>query len=150
MAEGRGLEPLTAMRRRLSGALPRPAGRLPLVDPVRVELTSSRLRGGRSPELSYVPILAEGERVELSSPKALLFERSGLAGCDRTLRATYARDARLLERLEAPTGIEPAPTALRERRSAFELRGRFVVPSVPVVMGVVVAGAGIEPTMSGL
>ncbi len=37
--------------------------------------------------------------------------------------------------MEAPTGIEPAPTGLRIRRSAFELRGRFVVPSVVMANG---------------
>lgn len=36
------------------------------------------------------------------------------------------------DELEGPTGIEPAPRALRGRRSAFELRALDVVPSVPV------------------
>lgn len=31
--------------------------------------------------------MAEGERVELPSPEALIFEISGLADCDRTLRS---------------------------------------------------------------
>lgn len=63
--------------------------------------------------------------------KASVFGTGGLASYDRALRADYARDARLLdERLEALTGIEPAPTGLRSRRSAFELQGRFVVPSI--------------------
>src|SRR5262245_47514158 len=49
-------------------------------------------------------------------------------------RAMVQRLKRAINEMEAPTGIEPAPTGLRSRRSAFELRGRFVVPSM-VVMG---------------
>lgn len=46
------------------------------------------------------------------------------------------RSSGVNRRLEAPTGFEPAPTGLQSRRSAFELRGRFVVPSVLIDIGV--------------
>lgn len=66
-------------------------------------------------------VMAEGERVELPSPRALLFERSGLADCDRTLRVYYDKRSkreyvsrlRYEESMEATTGIEPATVCLQ-------------------------------------
>ena len=99
MAEGRGLEPLTAMRRRLSGALPRPAGRLPWwigrgsnpepsacgADALPIELRDPMVRKeGIEPPISWsqakrlatrllpVRTMAESARVELANVGPLL------------------------------------------------------------------------------
>ena len=199
MAESRGFEPLTRTGSALSGRLPRPTGRSPLIGGSLGQRIDHRLENGgwiatATPYATRRVVVPSNATVvavpPIEEPRVATFLRARIASDVRVLHSMAAWtphesgeravtvaaelgssiDAQFhhigtradmgpimqfrnwrpraelnrfpcrtrcnahvsysaVMRMEAPVGVEPTPRCLRNSRSAFELRSRFVVPS---------------------